>query len=48
MSYYAAMRLGALHINQPEWVGLVVVGLMWAVAMPLTLRLGKWFQGRAP
>ena len=48
MSYYAAMRLGALHINQPEWVGLMVVGLMWAVAMPLTLRLGKWFQGRAP
>jgi hypothetical protein len=48
ISYSAAMRLGTVHINQPEWVGLVAIGLTWAVAMPFALRLSKWFQARNP
>mgnify|MGYP001814741093 FL=1 len=48
ISYSAAMRLGALHINEPEWAGLLAIGLTWAVAMPLALRLSHRFEGRKP
>lgn len=44
VSYYAAVRLGALHINQPEWIGLFAIGFMWTVAMPLAVSLSKRFQ----
>jgi hypothetical protein len=48
ISYAAAMRLGALHINEPEWGGLLAIALMWAVAMPLALRLSHRLEGRKP
>jgi hypothetical protein len=48
ISYSAAMRLGALHINEPAWGGLLAIGLTWAVAMPLALRLSHRFEGRKP
>ena len=48
ISYSAAMRLGALHFNQPEWLGLAAIGLTWAVAMPFALRLSDRLQGRKP
>mgnify|MGYP001817193065 FL=1 len=48
ISYSAAMRLGALHFNQPEWLGIAAIGLTWAVAMPFALRLSDRLQGRKP
>jgi hypothetical protein len=48
ISYVAAMRLGALQINEPAWGGLLAIGLTWAAAMPLALRLSKRLEGRRP
>jgi hypothetical protein len=48
ISYSAAMRLGALYINQPEWLGVAAIGLTWAVAMPFALRLSIRLHERKP
>lgn len=44
MSYYAAMRLGALQFAEPEWAGLTAVSVMWAVGMPFALTVSNWFE----
>ncbi len=35
ISYWAGERLGALEIAQPDWLGLVIIGVVWALITPL-------------
>ncbi|MFM1815786.1 MAG: hypothetical protein RLZ98_2481 [Pseudomonadota bacterium] len=47
MSYYAAMRLGALQLAEPQWAGLLAIAVMWAVAMPLALQVRERLMANA-
>lgn len=43
-SYIVGIRLGAAEIHMQELVVLGVIGLIWAVNVPLSLKLSHWLQ----
>ncbi len=44
VSYFAAARLGAAEFYPSLAVVLVIIGLVWAVIMPIIVLWGKWLE----
>jgi hypothetical protein len=40
-SYALGERLGAMALADPQWLGFVTIGLLWAVAFPLLLAIAR-------
>jgi hypothetical protein len=45
-AYYSGQRLGAVHLAQPLWRSLLVLGMAWAVAIPLLLWVARSLRRR--
>lgn len=39
LSYFSGARLAGIPLMKPEWVSLVIVGLLWALVFPLLIHL---------
>lgn len=39
ISYFAGARLAGVGLMSPEWMALLIIGLMWALAFPLLIHL---------
>jgi len=44
-AYYSGQRLGALRLAPPLWRSLVVLGIAWAVAIPVLLWAARALRG---
>ncbi len=40
-SYFAGSKLGALTLGEPLWHSLAIIGLVWAVALPLLILIAR-------
>ena len=45
LSYIAGEKLGGMTIHEPRMIGIAAIATMWAVAMPLLVKLGETWDG---
>jgi Protein of unknown function (DUF2878) len=47
VAYYGGARLGGVAFAEPLYLGLIAVGIVWALAMPLLLVIATRYDGMA-
>ena len=47
-AYYSGQRLGAVRLTPPLWRSLLILGIAWAVAIPVLLWLARALRRRTP
>jgi hypothetical protein len=44
--YYGGWNLGALTLGEPMWLSLTLVGVVWAVVLPLIYAVSRQIERR--
>jgi hypothetical protein len=45
LSYIAGEKLGGMTIHEPRMIGIASISIMWAIAMPVLVKLGETWNG---